>query len=193
MTSPFRPCTSRRRRAINLLSRTAGTAFVLSSLLLVASGCDRMKNEQVPQIVVLTPEGKFELVMERMESALADAKPSANSGIVSSRRCRYEVIPPASDDGLYRAEVTIETQVSLSKPHVRRLAPKTIGGQAADSEDVLKDEPPLPKPSATVLVDASQASTTETFELIYQDERWKLATQPKGELEKICFEFALNL
>jgi hypothetical protein len=185
MISPTHPplASGCRRTVLHLPLLSALTAIAA-----FAAGCDRAPR-QPPPIAITTPEGKLDLIMDRVESAFAEVEQSDSLGVVSQRRFDYEIIPPQDEAEPYRAKVTIESTAALSRKQAQKLALQKAA-EAAKEETDEKKAPPAP--STATLVRASETRSTETVELVYRGERWELVTPPAGEPERIAFDYALG-
>lgn len=166
-----------------------------------------------PSVTAQTPEARFEAAMTRLQSMLAEAQAAASSGVVSERTCEYRLIPPKNEGDRYTAEVTIHTKVALANAPAAATLPKPTGevepaveeDPAADGEEAVEEFVTTEddKPSVEVeenpdngvtrrAIAESMKQETNVYLLAYEDERWKLLTEPKGETEKLVFEYALG-
>jgi len=154
--------------------------LVAASAAAAAIGCGEARTIP-PQVATQqtedSPKAKLQRVMTRLRSALVDAQAAEGVGVESQRKSSYRLIPPTDDEPNYTAEVTIVTQA--------RLADAGAAAAAGDAEST----------GANHLApeDTKPQQKRETFTLVYKGDRWKLRKQPKGETEKILFEYALDL
>lgn len=130
-----------------------------------------------------TPDGQLKNVMRRLRFALKNAKPGADSGVVSRREASSRLIPPEGDSSTYTAEVTIKTSTELAPAEVARL--KQTSAENADVANVDLEK----------IADAADISDLKVYNLIYKDKRWELARPPREKLtetEQLCFQYALS-
>jgi hypothetical protein len=205
-------------------SRLRSVFFMLAGSALVA-GCEESAPARtVPRIVAETPEAKLEVAMERLRSAMIDAAAAQGSGVVSQRKSSYRLIPPVEEHGQYKAEVTIQTVVALAHaPAAATLPPRKEDDEPAtweedeaaleeeefkvderpdeadeaDEADVANDEEQEIDDNGVTrkAIAQSRETKTDVYDLVYEDDRWKLATKldPKDdEVAKYLFKFALN-
>jgi hypothetical protein len=202
-----------------------GKAVVILSLALC--GCSKPSNT-LPTIEVDTPESKLELVMQRLDSAMINASAAQGSGVVSQRKSSHFLIPPEKEGDPYRAEVMIQTTLSLAKaPAAATLPKKTKEKKPAEDELALEEDEtfaaqPIGEDEFTVDRDAasrdkdeealegeeeiedngvtrraieqSKEVRTKVYELVYEQDRWKLASEidDDDEVAKYLFEYALR-
>lgn len=165
------------------------------------AGCDSASGPELSTmpsgiVVPKTPEEKLERVMERMRSALEDAQAAASTGVVSERTCDYRLIPPESEGGQYKAEVTLRTKLSLATaPAAVTLPPSEDEEEETEPSDLEGEdgEEPLPDNGVTrKAIAQSRDFKEDVYQLAYAGDRWKLLTKPTGETEKLILEFALE-
>jgi len=125
--------------------------------------------------------GKLERVMERLKEALAAAQPAAGSGVESERKYSYRLIRPENEQSDFKAEVTIVTRTKLAITDAATAAKS--GGPVATG--------PSKQPASAESRKPLQKK--EVFVLVYEGDRWKLLTEPEGEVERSVFEYALDL
>jgi hypothetical protein len=181
--------------------RPLAATAALIAVLALALGCGRSSDEALPKFPVEPAEAEFELVAQRLESALADAQAEAGSGVASKRECSYELVPPSDDQDQYEAEVTIETTTRLIKPKLpARPEPKpkidTPEGIAAAAQET--DKPAEPTPREVADQDAAKMAAesvtrhTETYRLAYKNDRWQMDKLPEEPIDRLVFEYALD-
>ncbi|HEX6964061.1 MAG TPA: hypothetical protein VF175_19490 [Lacipirellula sp.] len=158
--------------------------------------------------------------MIRLRTAAVDASAAAGSGVVSQRTVSHRLIPPGGDQDKYRAEVTIKTTIALANPPAsatRLPEEETEEDEEEKIPDPLAEEEEMPDPlledSAALeatgdeeelpadsgisrrTVEESRETTTKTYELVYENERWKLVDEisaQEDEVAKYLFEYALG-
>jgi hypothetical protein len=157
---------------------------------LAASGCRRAgpPTPVVPAVLPNTPEGKLEGVMRRLRSALEAAQAPAGSGVVSQRTSSHRLIKPADGSSDYKAEITIYTKVAVEDPQKEK--DKEPNGRNAASGDKAAASGKADIPSAGE--EMKPMVKKETFDLLYEGDHWKLAEPPKGEIERLCLDYALK-
>jgi hypothetical protein len=193
-------------------------ACAAATLAIVAqAGCDAPSSPNGPPlpsgiVVPKTPEEKLERVMERMSEALADAQAARGVGVVSERTCEHRLIPPEGEDGKYRAEITIRTKIMLAsapaaetliKRKKQELAEAEEEKAASEDEKLLKDDEELKAEEGeeavfdngvtSKAIAQSKEQKVEVYQLAYEDERWKLVTEPKNDTDKLILDFALDI
>lgn len=136
-----------------------------------------------------TPEGKLKRVVDRLRTALREAQADPGSGVTSKRSATSRLIRPAEEGAPLKAEITIHTVVSMDQESARVMA----GGKIDDEptiEAIGEEEEEGPDP----VVGPEAIAKNNEYELVYKDDRWQMATEftPEQEIERICFEFALE-
>lgn len=165
--------------------------IVVAVVAALSQGCNESRTAgPPPQSAVNLAEDEFERITKRLEYALEEARPPAGSGVVAERKCRYRLIAPSEKDDAYTADVTIETTTRLAEPKNLPRAKTKPRGQAV-AEPVGEDEPPPDSDHVLELVAASRNHRKEKFQLIFENDRWKLATPPAQEIDRLLFEYAL--
>jgi hypothetical protein len=188
-----------------MLNGAAAAALSVSLL----SGCQEAPaSRTVPKFAAQTPEQKLELVMQRFDSALADAAAARGSGVISERKSSYKLIPPGEGDEPYRAEVTIRTTVALANAPAalplrakKETEPDSLAADEDDKFSIAKNEDDeslegdelIPDNGVTRrAAEQSKDVKTDVYELVYSDDRWTLPAEPTDEVAKYLFEFALR-
>lgn len=188
---------------LELVGRRAACTLALFAPLL--AGCDRPVKAPIQLADVSdTPQGHLKNVMRRLEHALKIAKPAADSGVKSERKCAYELIEPANEGGDYTAEVTIQTSRALAPALAAKLKPKPkpetqaqptppAEGDAAIQPigDPANPNDAKAQPPADPTISVEEA----VYKLAYKNHRWELVDPPQKELpetESICFQYALS-
>jgi hypothetical protein len=191
-------------------------------------GCSNNPPSEIPDVTAATPEEKLELVMHRLDSAIGDAAAAQGSGVISQRKSSHRLIPPEEEGGQYRAEVMIETIVSLAKAPAASTLPKKadkkkpaipdpvleaaeveaasgvhpigveqldFSAAADDSEEVEGSDDENPDNGVTRrAIERSKEVRTDFYELVYEDDRWKLASEisKDDEVGQALFAYALR-
>lgn len=138
-----------------------------------------------------TPQGKLELVMARLKSALAGAQTPIATGVVSRRRVDYRLVNPADDRSPLTAEVTILTSTSL---HMGQTTQAVRRAQAALARKNSQEDPPSradAKEIARTIVERRKTEQRQSYTLVYDSERWTMPEKPQGEKEQLLFKYAL--
>jgi hypothetical protein len=153
-----------------------------------------------PKVISNTPQGKLELVMARLKSALAGARSPA-TGVVSRRQVDYRIVNAADDSSPLTAEVTILTSTSLrigqTTQAVRRaqadLARKKAQDYSPQPPDAKSpdDRPADAKEVARSIVDQRKTEERQSYTLLYENDRWTMPEKPQGEKEQLLFKYAL--
>jgi hypothetical protein len=154
------------------------------SVLLLAVGCDRQgtPTTAIPAPLPNTPEGKLEGVMRRLKSALDDAQAAAGSGVSSERNSSFNLIKPTDANAPLRAEVTISTKLS---------ARQTKDEKAKGKDDEQSNDKNGKQDKASIQP-IEPITKNETFSLVYEGDKWKMEKPPEGEIEQLCFDYALK-
>ncbi len=195
--------------------------------LIVAAGCNSDPSNTIPEFSATTPEARLELVMHRLDSAIVDAAAAQGSGVVSQRKSSHRLIPPEKEGDPYRAEVMIETIVSLARAPAAATLPKKAKEAKPDGPDAtleaaeealqvhpIGEEEPAEDPESNAgedpekLADAeipdngvtrraieqSKEARTDVYELVYEDDRWRLASEisDEDEVGQALFDYALR-
>lgn len=178
-------------------------------------GCDEGSvPATAPVVLAETPEDKLDRAMTRLQSALADAQAAASSGVISERTSDYRFFPPKESGGEYTAEVTIKTKIALANAPAAVTLPKPVSEEEpapdeeelATADELVLEETPAPEDEADAQEEESDPDNgvtrkaiaqsmeheTDVYRLAYQGDRWTLLDEPKGETEKLIFEYALG-
>jgi hypothetical protein len=153
----------------------------------------------------------FRRRMEDTPIGFVVSNPNGHSTMTGTNKVSYKLIPPASDSEPYKAIVTVE---SRSKYWVDRApdnsdekdrdkeASSKSDNPLADSSDEKSADSFDPSQAGKSSTDGSKSSSRTPFrmsdgplkarpdelkrdyELVYQDGRWKLVTQPNPETEQ---------
>lgn len=204
-----------------MVSLTRSVSAVLLAIAVFGlSGCQQASSPSAVPISDDSPESKLEEIMNRLRTAVVDASAAAGSGVVSQRTVSHRLIPPDGDKDRYRAKITIKTTVALANPPASATrVPEEKSEEEAEEEalDPLAEEEEMPDPlledsakgEATAgeeelpsdggisrrTVEESRETTTKTYELVYDNERWKLVDEisdEEDEVAKYLFEYALE-
>jgi hypothetical protein len=199
-------------------SARIGAAAIGCITMLAYIGCSGQAAPAAPRVAA-TPEAKLELVMERLNMGIADAAAAEGSGVISQRKSFHRVIPPAQPGDKLRAEVTIETTVSLARTAPAATLPKkkpvkepSPFDQLEADEDAAVDNsastlgPPIDEPTADTAeeptdngatrraIAESRDTITRKYELVYDGSRWDLPVQPGDDdlVARYLFQDALK-
>jgi hypothetical protein len=197
---------------------------VATALLAIAVvGCERPATQalkapdgtplKMPVPKSTTPEGKLARVVDRLTTALENAKPAAGSGVVSTRTASSRMIEPSEPGGPLTAEITIQTIVSVDqataeqmsktaeqKIEARRAAEPAFKPIEEDGDQTDELASPAAVQEETDVKPVDPKTLTKplpresVFQLVYTDDRWRLATELTADqaTERICFEYALE-
>jgi hypothetical protein len=155
-----------------------------------------VKQPGQPNLNLNSPQGKLELVISRLRSALAGAQTQIATGVVSRRRVNYRIVNAADDRSPLTAEVTILTSTSL---HMGQTTQAVRRAQAAlarkkaqeDSSQPADAMPADAKEVARAIVERRKTEQRQSYTLVYDSERWTMPEKPQGEKEQLLFKYAL--
>jgi hypothetical protein len=163
-------------------------AYTIALAALLPCGCSEKPKPSAAAAASIerndTPEGQLRNVMRRLEDALARAKAAPGLGVKSTRRCTYELIPPAEDGGEYQAKVVIQTLVELEPDDV---TPKPVRPGAAQTTPIGE--------TVEHIAEETSSADKQTYTLVYRDRHWELTDPKPADIpatEKLCFEIALS-
>jgi hypothetical protein len=182
-------------------------------------GCSR---SQPATSLGSTPAGQFEWVMQRLERAVLDFRPSQRSGLwIGTPIITHELFPPDATEPRYKARVTIESKVAYvhdqpllasdqekkrqefleHEKNQREIEQQSevedpLIEEFMDQMEELAAEPPTTLPPTTlmpeVLIKNPQASDRKVYDLVYLKGRWELPAEPETDHERLWFEYALG-
>jgi hypothetical protein len=192
--------------------------YCLIAVVMLSHGCSQSQPAS-PSTATSgnSPAGQFEWVMQRLERAVLDFRPSQRSGLmISTPKITHELFPPDATRTHYEARVTIESEAAyvhdrsllasgLEKKRQERLEREKAQRkfeQQSEIEDPLAEqfmeqmeeiaaEPRIPRIPEAV-IETQQASDRKAYELAYLKGRWELQTEPETDHERLWFEYALG-
>ena len=199
---------------------TMGFPALVFLLLLMFNGlgCDQpFKERSTLESSGNSVEEDLEWAMDRLQRAL-DLQASGGAGLRIKREMKYEYHPPADEQSLARATVTIETTSAFlhkrnTKPPkketrplgyfdkddpLNELDPNATSAEREEYEAsqwlVSEDDKIMKKADLTVQASIPPRKKKETkkFQLVYKEDRWQLVTTPEGEYEQGLFTYALG-
>jgi hypothetical protein len=157
----------------------------------------------------------FEWAMQRLRRAVEDFTPRASLGLRVKRELSYELLPPDASQPNYTARVTIKS-ITKYKPDRQNPArdekpkPDRKSNRLADEDTFAANSPPEGAEGSTAfydddqefraskpmfvdsLIEAPSLKEQIVYELVYQEKRWQLVTQPEAKYEQMWFDYALQ-
>jgi hypothetical protein len=167
-------------------------SLMLFSALALVVGCDNQgtPTTPVPPPLPNTPEGKLKGVMMRLQSALNDAQAAAGSGIKSERKASDKLLQPEGEGKPLRAEVTITSRIEVTPQEDDKAKADKNAKAKADAKSAEEKAADLDTPKTAAAI--QPLVKKETFMLVYEGDQWTMPELPKGQIEKLCFEYALK-
>ena len=192
------------------------TPLALTGLML--SGCQKQSPTLTPAHAPRnTPRFQLEWVVKRLERAFDLGRPSRASGIRVAHSMSYQFKEPSESTNGYQATVVIRTrtentflprhdpggeagQVSEGVPKIEVLRSIGVQDQAtsfpgANRPDLVEGDA-ISGNSQGILSGTGRVPASiqeqQSFELVYQDDRWQLAQELETDLERLWFQYALQ-
>ncbi len=163
------------------VSARAAACFPLL-LLVCVSACDTASVSPAAEKPRPKPEDRLEMVLQRLERALLDFRPSGADGLKTRSELSYEFVPASSESEDPRAVITILTDTLYR------------GGVGAPDPEPKKDKEPDPDdagPAGDIrALPVTQKEKTQ-HELVFRQGAWQLDSKPEKRYEEIWFEYAL--
>jgi hypothetical protein len=141
----------------------------------------------IPPPLPNTPDGKLEGVMRRFKSALEDAHSAAGSGVKSVRTASLRKLEPTAADPAPKAEVTVTATVAVDRTPSEE-NPDEQARQAAEDDKTDAKKGGEKQPPGTI----APVIQSESFDLTYDGNYWKIVEQPKDEIIRLCIGEALK-
>lgn len=185
--------------------------LILLCGLLCIAGCDK-KSDQTSSTPAppVTPEVRFERFIKDFRHRVEDDTNHPSSFVTEgssgewSMRVEDELIPPETDEGVYRAKVKVITKSSFT---VITLPDETEDAKPEDDREP-EEEYELGRPADLLGGEEEKAKSTgfptaslqtfepdaveSVYELVYVDGRWRLKTKPDPAKDKFLTE-AFNI
>lgn len=190
--------------------------WALLILCLCLVGCEKQPPTLPADIIQEDSEADLDYAMERLGSVISGSKASNSFGLVITRNLDYQYMPADQERKKPTALVTIKTistfiqeepKKSQTKKKKKQAKKKTDAGVDPELIDPyiteddkeffdlrLKEEAfsNIEKPEIEADVKPPRKEEVGTYELIYQQGKWRLKSETKTESEKLWFEFALD-
>ena len=192
--------------------------FCITVAVLFLVGCEKSRPVATPASVERnTPEGQFNWIMQRLERAVLDFRPSQRAGLkIGKPKINHEIFPPDDKNSYYTARVTIESETIYvhDKPLLGADREKKRQGrlkqererrkieQESEIDDPLAEkfmqqmEEIAAKPRTPTVPDATidnpRATDLKVYDLAYLQGQWELRSEPETDHERLWFQYALG-
>ena len=192
--------------------------YILTVAVMLSLGCEKSRPvgpSASPQRD--SPASQFDWIMQRLERAVLDFRPSERAGLRMGRqKVSHELFPPDATRPNYTARVTIESETMYvhDKPLLasdrekerqellnrekarRRLEQQSdfsdpLAENFMDQMDEIAAEPRL-SAAPDVIIENPKSSDRKVYDLAYLKGRWQLQTEPETDHERLWFEYALG-
>jgi len=192
--------------------------YFLVVVVMILAGCEKTQ-PIVPSVSTQrsSPTGQFDWLMQRLQRAVLDFRPSQRAGLrVGRPKITHELFAPDDERAHYAASITIESNTAYVHDQTSRASEKEkkrkeklkreknrrklesqsevedpLAEKFMEQMDEIAAEPRMQR-MPDVTIENQQASDRKTYDLAYLKGRWQLQTELETVHEKLWFEYALG-